>query len=61
MPSWLSYEPVVWTALVDAVLLAAIAFGAPITSEQKAAVSAVVLAISAMFVRSQVTPVAKLD
>jgi hypothetical protein len=64
MPDWISHEPALWTGLVDAVIVLLVAFGVPVTPEQKTAVlgvTAAVLAIlSAIFVRSQVTPVAKL-
>lgn len=55
-------EPALWVALVTAVVDLAIAFGAPISMDQKAAivgaVSAVLAVVGGFVVRSQVTPVA---
>jgi hypothetical protein len=56
-----AYEPAVWVGVINAVVVLAIAFGAPITVEQKGAISAVVVAVSGIFLRSQVTPVAKIQ
>jgi uncharacterized membrane protein YccC len=53
-----SQEPVVYTTLVGAVLGLAVAFGAPITPEQKAAVELVLGSVLALFIRSKVSPVA---
>ncbi len=68
MPN-LKYEPAVVAGalqvLVAAVIGLAVAFGAPVTDEQAAAIVAAVTAltavVSAFAVRARVTPVAKLD
>lgn len=60
MPDWISHEPVAWVAFVDAVIMASIMFGAPITNDQKAAIIGVVVGVSTLFVRSKVTPTAKI-
>lgn len=56
-------EPALWVGLVQAVLILLVAFGVPLTVDQKAAVigltSAVLAVIGAVVTRSQVTPVAK--
>ena len=52
-------EPVIVTALVAAVLNLAVVFGVPVDDGQKAAILAVVNAVLALFVRSQVSPVSK--
>ena len=56
----LSHEPIVYATLLNAVLDVAVAFGAPIAPEQKAAIMALIGAASAIFVRAVVTPNAKL-
>lgn len=61
MPAWISHEPLAWTALFDTLVVALIAFGVPITPDQKAALSAVVIAASVIFARSKVTPTAKIE
>lgn len=53
-----SREPVVYIAIVDAAIFAAIGFGVPISGEQKSLIDALLLAISAAFMRSQVSPTA---
>jgi hypothetical protein len=59
------YEPALWVGLVEAVIVLLVAFGVPITADEKAAViglvSAVLAVVGAFITRSQVTPVAKLD
>lgn len=55
-----SYEPAVWIGVGDALIVLAITFGAPITAEQKGAADAVLAALAAVLIRSQVTPVAKI-
>lgn len=54
-------EPVLLTALVGAVLDLVIVFGVPVTPEQKVAILAVVTTLLALFARSQVTPVRKIN
>jgi hypothetical protein len=49
-------EPVLLTTLVATVIGLLIAFGVPISDDQKTAVLLVVTAIAAIFARSQVTP-----
>jgi hypothetical protein len=61
MPDWISHEPVAWATLVGLVVDCAIVFGVPITTEQKTVVVALVSALFAVFVRSKVTPTAKID
>lgn len=60
MPAWLTAEPAAWIGLCDAVLVLAVTFGVPITPEQKGAVDALLAALAAVLIRSQVTPTAKL-
>jgi hypothetical protein len=64
MPDWISHEPALWTGLVDAVIVLLVAFGVPVTPEQKTAVlgvTAAVLAIlSGLLALAGHTPVAKL-
>jgi len=59
------WEPAVWMGLIEAVLILAVSFGVPITTEQKTAIigvsSAVIAVIGSFVVRSQVTPTAKLE
>lgn len=49
-------EPVAVAALVAAALTAATAFGFELSGEQVAGINAVLVAVSALFARSQVTP-----
>ena len=61
MPSFLknltfSQEPVVYVVLANAAIALGVAFGLPFTAEQKAAIDGVIVAGSAVFLRSQVTP-----
>ena len=51
-------EPVAVTGLVTVLIDAGVAFGLPITPEQKLAVVGVVSALGVLIARSQVTPVA---
>lgn len=51
-------EPVAVSGLVTVLLDAAVAFGAPISDDQKTAVIAIVSAIGVLIARSQVSPVA---
>jgi hypothetical protein len=60
-PTWLTHNPVAWVALLNGVVDLAVAFGAPITLEQKAVIGVVLGLISAVFVQSQVTSTAKLS
>ena len=50
-------EPVLVTTLIGAIIDLAIAFGAPISPDQKTPVIVVVSAVLALFARSKVTPV----
>lgn len=50
-------EPVAVAALVSAAITAAVAFGFEVSAEQIAAVNGVVVAVSALFARSKVSPV----
>jgi hypothetical protein len=52
-------EPVVVTALVGALLALGVEFGLPLTQGQETAIQAVVVAVLALFARSQVTPSSK--
>jgi hypothetical protein len=53
-------EPSLWVGLVTAVIILLVAFGVPITDDQKVAilgvVSAVLVIVGAFITRSQVTP-----
>lgn len=61
MPTWISHEPAVWVGIANAMVVLVIAFGVPITMEQKGAMTAVIAVLSSIYVRSQVTPAAKMD
>lgn len=61
MPDWISHEPVAWTTLIGLAIDCAVVFGVPITVEQKTVVVALVTALLALFVRSKVTPTAKIE
>lgn len=52
-----SQEPAVWIGIADAIIVLAITFGVPIDAEQKGAIDALLAAVSAVLIRSQVTPV----
>lgn len=58
-----SAEPAVWVGVVEAAIVLAVAFGAPITSDQKEAIiaftSAILAIVGGVVVRQQVTPNAK--
>ncbi len=58
-------EPAVIVAFVEAIIVLLVAFGVPITSDQKVAIigltSAVLAVIGGFVVRSQVTPTTKVD
>ncbi len=56
-----SEEPVVWVAAVNALIVLAIAFGVPISNDQKIAIGGVITTLSAFFLRSQVFPAAHVD
>jgi hypothetical protein len=60
VPPWISHEPAVWIGLIDALLVVGVTFGLQITPEQKGAVDAVLAAVAAIVIRSQVTPNGKL-
>jgi hypothetical protein len=49
-------EPVVVTTLVGAVISLLVVFGVPISDDQKTAIVGVIVAVLALFARSQVTP-----
>jgi uncharacterized membrane protein len=51
-----SREPALWIAIIDAVLVLAVTFGAPLTAEQKGAIDAVLAAVAGVLIRSQVSP-----
>ena len=50
-------EPVAVVALIEAVVILAVAFGVDLSAEQMAAIMAVVVAFGAVVQRSQVSPV----
>lgn len=56
-------EPALWVGLAEAIIVLLVAFGVPISADQKAAVigliSAVLAIVGAIVTRSQVTPNAK--
>ena len=52
-------EPALVAGVVSAVIALAVSFGADLSSEQVGAIMAVVAAVTALFTRQQVTPVAK--
>lgn len=54
-------EPAVIAGLVQAILAAVVAFGLHLTDAQVAGILGVTAAVLALFVRSQVVPVAKGD
>lgn len=53
----LGREPVVVLAMIDAVIMLALAFGVDLSTEQIAAIMTAVLAVSAFVVRAQSTPI----
>jgi hypothetical protein len=55
-----SQEPAAWIAAANAVLILAVSFGLPLTSEQKTAIIAVVTIGAGLLIRTQVTPTANL-
>ncbi len=60
LPNWITSEPALWIALVDAVLVVAVTFGLPLTDAEKSAIDAVLVALAGVVIRSQVVPVAKI-
>lgn len=50
-------EPVLVSTLVGAILALLVAFGVDISDEQKTAIIGVIVAVSALVARQQVTPV----
>ena len=52
-------EPALVAGVISAVIALAVSFGADLSSEQVGAIMAVVAAVTALFTRQQVTPVAK--
>jgi hypothetical protein len=61
MPTWISHEPIVWIGLVDAAIILAVTFGAPITHEQIVGVDGFLAAVGLLFQRALVTPNAKIE
>jgi hypothetical protein len=59
-PTWLTHNPLAWTALANGIVDAAIAFGLPITDPEKLALGGLIGLVSTLFVQSQVTSTAKL-
>jgi hypothetical protein len=59
-PTWLTHNPLAWVALLNGGVDLAVAFGVPIDSPEKAAISVFLGLISVMFVQSQTTSTAKL-
>lgn len=55
-PTFLGREPVAWTTAIRLTLLAAIAFGLPLTDLQLVAIIAAIEAILFLVTRRQVTP-----
>lgn len=57
-------EPVMWIAVITAILDVVVAYGAPVTVDQKTAlvglITAVIPIVAGLVARQQVTPVAKL-
>jgi hypothetical protein len=49
-------EPVLWIALLTAIVDAAVVFGLDLDAAQKAALLTVIQALAAVLVRSKVTP-----
>ena len=60
-PSLWGREPALILGAVNAIVVLAVGFGLPVSGEQVALINAAVAAILAVAVRSQVTPVAKID
>ena len=60
LPTWISHEPIVWIGLVDAAIILAVTFGAPISHEQIVGIDGFLAAVGLIFQRSLVTPNAKL-
>jgi hypothetical protein len=59
-PTWLTHNPLAWVALLNGGVDLAVAFGAPIDTPEKAAISVFLGLVSVMFVQSQTTSMAKL-
>jgi hypothetical protein len=57
----LKREPVLWIALVNAVLAVAVGFGLDIDPEQVGLINAAVAAVLAFIARQQVTPVSSVQ
>ena len=51
-----SEEPAVWVGAIGALVAVAVAFGAPITPEQKEAILAALPLVAGVIIRSQVSP-----
>jgi hypothetical protein len=60
MVEYIKKEPVVILALVEAAIVTAVAFGVPVTVEQKVAIAGLTAAVLTVLTRQMVTPVAKL-
>ena len=65
MPDWISHEPALWVGGLTAAIDLAIAFGAPISPDQRIAVlgfgAAIVAIVGAVIVRQNVVPLAKIE
>jgi hypothetical protein len=61
MLEYIKHEPVVILALVEAAVVAAVAFGVPVTTEQKVAIAGLTAAVLTVLTRQLVTPVVKLS
>lgn len=65
MPTWITHEPALWIGILSAALDLVIAFGVPVSPEQRTAVlgfgAAILAILGAVYVRSQVTPTAKIN
>ncbi len=53
----ITLEPVLVSTLVGAVITLIVAFGVPVSDDQKTAIIALTVAVLALFARSQVSPV----
>jgi branched-subunit amino acid transport protein len=60
MVEYIKSEPVVVLAVVEAAIVFAVAFGVPVTVEQKVAIAGLTAAVLTVLTRQLVTPMAKL-
>lgn len=64
MPDWISHEPALWLAVLQAAVVLAAAFGLPITPQQKEAVlglgGAILAIVTGVAIRQNVVPVSKI-